>query len=777
MTPTTVATAEAAPACAAAPAGPAAPGCAATPAARVELQLAGMTCASCARRIERQLNRIEGVSATVTFATETATVAYDAAAVTPASLVEAVAAIGYRATLPVPAAAAAGERPDRAAAGDAGDDHARALRDRLVVSALLAVPVLLLAMIPPLQFDAWQWLSLMLATPVVLWGGWPLHRAAWANARHGTATMDTLVSLGTLAAWLWSLSALFLGDAGVIGMRMGFDLIPASGAGANDIYLETAAIVTTFVLAGRFFEARAKRRAGAALRELLELAARDVAILDADGTERRVAIERLAPGHRFVVRPGERIATDGIVEEGRSAVDMSLLTGESVPVEVGPGSEVAGATVNAGGRLVVRATRVGADTALAQIARLVGEAQAGKAPAQRLADRVAGVFVPAVLGLAVATLAFWLGAGQRATFAVTAAVAVLIIACPCALGLATPIALMVGTGRGARLGVLIKGAGALEAARRIDTVVLDKTGTVTTGEMLLVDVIAAAGVDRDEALRLAGAVEHASEHPIARAIAAAARGRGALPPVERFASHDGLGVEGVVDGRAVVVGRPALLCERAMALPPELDAARREAEARGRTAITCGWDGRATALLVVSDTVKPTSREAVARLHRLGLRTVLLTGDNQATARAVADEVGIDEAIAEVLPAGKVEVVRRLQAEGRVVAMVGDGVNDAPALAQADLGLAIGTGTDVAIEASDLTLVSGDLRAVPQAILLSRATRRTIRQNLAWAFGYNVAALPLAAVGLLNPIIASAAMALSSTSVVANALRLRRVGG
>jgi Cu+-exporting ATPase len=554
-------------------------------------------------------------------------------------------------------------------------------------------------------------------------------------------------------------------------MRMAFDLIPRAGAGADEIYLETAGIVTTFLLAGRYFEAKARRRAGAALNALLELGAKDVAILDADGAERRVAIEQLAVGDRFVVRPGEKVATDGIVEHGSSAVDMSMLTGEPVPVEVRPGSEVAGATVNTGGRLIVRATRVGADTALAQIGRLVEAAQTGKAPVQRLADRISGVFVPVVIALSVATLGFWLGTGETASFAFTAAVAVLIIACPCALGLATPTALMAGTGRGAQLGLLIKGPEVLESTRDVDTVLLDKTGTVTTGRMTLVEVAVADGVERDEALRLVGALESASEHPIARAIAEDAQ---ALTAVEDFTNREGLGVEGVVDGHFVVAGRPALLADWAMHLPAELDSALRAAQARGLTAVAAGWDGRAGAVFVVADTVKPTSAEAVASLRRLGLRPVLLTGDNETTARAVAAEVGIDEVIAEVLPADKADVVRRLQAEGRVVAMVGDGVNDAPALAQADLGLSIGTGTDVAIEASDLTLVRGDLRAGADAIRLSRATLRTIEQNLGWAFGYNVAAIPLAAVGLLNPVVASLAMVFSSLSVVANALRLRR---
>ena len=734
----------------------------------LELPIEGMTCASCANRVERKLNKLAGVTATVNYATEKARVQFDPGAVATEDLVGAVEAAGYAATLPSATPAASDERTD------AEQDAIALLGRRVLLAALLSLPALVLAMVPALQFDNFQWLSLNLVTPVVLWAAWPFHRAAWANLRHSAATMDTLVSLGTLAAWLWSLYALFIGDAGMNDMRMAFEVIPQPGAGADQIYLETAGVVTTFLLAGRYFEAKAKRRAGAALKALLELGAKDVAILDPDGAERRVPVEQLAVGDRFVVRPGEKVATDGVVEQGTSAVDMSMLTGESLPVEVSEGSEVAGATVNAGGRLVIRATKVGADTALAQIARLVEDAQTGKAPVQRLADRISGVFVPVVIALSVATLAFWLGTGESATFAFTAAVAVLIIACPCALGLATPTALMVGTGRGAQLGLLIKGPEVLESTRAVDTVVLDKTGTVTTGRMSLVEIVVADGVDRDRALHLVGALEHASEHPIAQAVAKAAAAAGPLAAVDGFANREGMGVEGVVEGHALIVGRPALLADWAMHLPPALDAARRAAEARGQTAIAAGWDGRATAVFVVADTVKETSAEAVASLKALGLRPVLLTGDNETTARAVAAAVGIDEVIAEVLPADKADVIRRLQGEGRVVAMVGDGVNDAPALAQADLGLSIGTGTDVAIEASDLTLVAGDLRAAADAIRLSRATLRTIKQNLAWAFGYNAAAVPLAAIGLLNPVIASLAMVFSSISVVGNALRLRR---
>jgi Cu+-exporting ATPase len=732
----------------------------------VELPITGMTCASCANRVERGLNKLDGVTATVNYATEKATIDFDPGSVEPAQLIAAVQAAGYEASLP-----ATGDVHDEDDA-DARADELAPLRTRLILSTLLGLPVLALSMIPPLQFDNWQWLALQLATPVAIWGAWPFHRAAWTNARHGAATMDTLVSIGVLAAYGWSLYALFLGDAGMTGMTMKLSF---TSSGGDELYLETASAVTVFLLAGRYFEARAKRRAGAALNALLALGAKDVAVLDADGAERRVAVEQLAVGDRFVVRPGEKVATDGVVVQGTSAVDQALLTGESVPVEKGPGDEVAGASVNAGGRLVVRATKVGADTALAQIARLVTDAQTGKAPVQRLADQISSVFVPVVIALAVATLGYRLGAGMGTSAAFSAAVAVLVIACPCALGLATPTALLVGTGRGAQLGLLIKGPEVLESTRTVDTIILDKTGTVTTGRMAVADVVVADGEDRETVLRLAGALEDASEHPIAQAIAGAARDEAAaLPAVESFVNREGLGVEGVVDGHGVQVGRPALMAEWSLHVPPALDAARRAAEGAGRTAVLVAWDGAVRGMVAVADTVKPTSAEAIARLRALGLTPVLLTGDNAATARAVAAEVGIDEVIAEVLPADKAATVARLQEQGKVVAMVGDGVNDAPALAQADLGLAIGTGTDVAIEASDLTLVSGDLNGAADAIRLSRATLRTIRQNLAWAFGYNVAAIPLAVAGLLNPVIAGAAMALSSVSVVANALRLRR---
>uniref|UniRef100_A0AAU2V4Q1 Cation-transporting P-type ATPase B n=1 Tax=Streptomyces sp. NBC_00003 TaxID=2903608 RepID=A0AAU2V4Q1_9ACTN len=739
-------------------------------AADVELAIGGMTCASCAARIEKKLNRMDGVEATVNYATEKAKVTFREG-VSVADLIATVEATGYTAQEPAPVRTVRTEA-DPAAGGP--NDELRPLRQRLLTAVALAVPVIAMSMAPALQFEYWQWLSLTLTAPVVTYAAWPFHRAAWTNARHGAATMDTLISVGTSAAFLWSLWALFFGTAGTPGMTHPFELTIGRSDGAGNIYLEAAAGVTAFILAGRYFEARSKRKAGAALKALLELGAKDVTVVRDGRGELIIPTTELKVGDRFLVRPGEKIATDGVVVEGTSAVDASMLTGESVPVEVAPGDAVTGATLNAGGRLVVEASRVGADTQLARMAKLVEDAQNGKAAAQRLADRISAVFVPVVIGLALATLGFWLGNGSGLTAAFTAAVAVLIIACPCALGLATPTALMVGTGRGAQLGILIKGPEVLETTRKVDTIVLDKTGTVTTGRMTLIAVHTAHGTDEAEVLRLAGALEHSSEHPIARAVADGAAAKvGTLPTPEDFANIAGLGVQGIVDGHAVLVGREKLLADWAMELPPALKRAKEEAEAAGRTAIAVAWDGAARAVLEVADAVKETSPEAIRRLRALGLTPILLTGDNRAVAEAVAAEVGIETVYAEVMPQDKVDVVKSLQAEGRSVAMVGDGVNDAAALAQADLGLAMGTGTDAAIEAGDLTLVRGDLRAAADAIRLSRKTLGTIKSNLFWAFAYNVAALPLAAAGLLNPMIAGAAMAFSSVFVVGNSLRLR----
>ena len=706
------------------------------------LALEGMTCASCAARIERVLNKVHGVEATVNFATESASVSYDPALVEPEQLTAAVERIGYHAH----------PREEHKHDALAGHDH-DALPTRLVVAIALSVPLVLLAMVSPLQFSGWEWLALVLATPVVFWSGAQFHRAALLNTRHCAATMDTLVSLGTLAAWTWS------------------TVVLVGGLNA-DSYFEVSAVITALILLGRFFEARAKRRSGAAIRALLELGAKEARLLR-DGVEVDVPIDQLDVGDLFVVRPGEKIATDGVIVEGSSAIDQSMLTGEPVPVEVGPGQDVAGATINTSGRLVVRATHVGADTALAQIARLVEQAQAGKADVQRLADRVSAVFVPIVIAIALATLAGWLLAGSSASAAFTAAVAVLIIACPCAMGLATPTALMVGTGRGAQLGILIKGPEVLEQTRRISTIVLDKTGTITEGQMRLVDQLP-LGTDSSELLRIAGAAESASEHPLAQAVAHAAAAENELPPVSEFRSHAGLGIEALVDGKATLVGRPAFLADWAVELSENARTWQTRAEARGETVVAVAWDGELRGLIALADTLKPTSVEAIRELRELGLTPVLLTGDNERAARAIATEVGIEQVRAEVLPSEKAAEVERLQSHGARVAMVGDGVNDAPALAQADLGLAIGTGTDVAIEASDLTLVSGDLRAAADAIRLARRTLATIKGNLFWAFAYNVAAIPLAVAGLLNPIIAAAAMAASSIFVVSNSLRLRR---
>jgi Cu+-exporting ATPase len=738
----------------------------------IELEIGGMTCASCAMRIEKKLNKLDGVTATVNYATEKAKVSVPAG-YDPALLIAEVEKTGYSAVVPAPKVRKKDGATSADPHGDDTDPELQSLRNRLIGSIVLTLPVIAMAMIPALQFTYWQWASLALAAPVIVWAAWPFHKAAWTNLKHGAATMDTLISLGTSAAFLWSLYALFFGTAGTPGMTHPFEFALAPSDGAANIYLEVGAGVTMFILAGRYFEKRSKKQAGAALRALLELGAKEVSVLRA-GVETKIPVEDLQVGDEFIVRPGEKIATDGVVVSGTSAVDASMLTGEAVPVEVAAGDSVTGATTNVGGRLVVRASRVGSDTQLAQMARLVEDAQTGKAEVQRLADRISGVFVPIVIVIAFVTLGGWLGAGFPVTAAFTAAVAVLVIACPCALGLATPTALLVGTGRGAQMGVLIKGPEVLESTRTIDTVVLDKTGTVTTGKMTLVDAFAEAGTDRAELLRLAGALEDASEHPIAQAIAKGATQEvGVLPTVDGFVNIEGTGVQGVVDGHAVLVGRESLLAEWSLQLSRELASVKARAEGEGKTVVAVGWDGQARGILIVADTVKPTSAEAIAQFKAIGLTPILLTGDNEAVARRIAAEVGIDEVIAEVLPQDKVDVITRLQREGKIVAMIGDGVNDAPALAQADLGLAMGTGADVAIEASDITLVRGDLRSAVDAIRLSRKTLGTIKTNLFWAFAYNVAAIPIAALGMLNPMLAGAAMALSSVFVVGNSLRLR----
>lgn len=735
----------------------------------LELAVTGMTCAACATRIERSLVRIDGVTASVNYATERAAIWFDPASVSVQDLVDAVRWAGYDADQ-------IGMR-DEAAAVERREADRLALKHRALISGALSVPLVLLSMVPALQFDYWQYVSMALATPVLLWAGLPFHRATLRGLRRGTATMDTLISLGTVSAYLWSVVALIFGTAGQVGVEMAATLTPDRNGGLDHLYFEVVGAVTTFLLAGRYFEARAKGKAGTALAALLRAGAKTATLIDADGTHRQVAVEQVRVGDHLYVRPGETIPTDSVIEEGESAVDESLLTGESMPVDKRPGDTVTGATLNSSGALTIRATRIGSDTALARIARLVRDAQHGQAPVQRLADRVSAVFVPAVAAVALLTLVGWLLADEPASFAFTCAVAVLIIACPCALGLATPTALLVGTGRGAQLGLLIRGPEILEATQRIDTVVLDKTGTLTTGRMEVEEIVTAEGVSDGQALRLVGATEVGSEHPIAKAIVRAAEQRvGQLPPPSEFEAHGGLGTSAIVADRQVVVGRITFLEEMGMRAPQALAAALVSAERRGRTAIAAGWYGEVRAVFVLADPPKRGAAEAVERLRRLGLHPVLVTGDNRHAAQVVADQVGIRGAdvVAGVLPSGKAELVARLQAQGRVVAVVGDGVNDAPALAHADLGIAIGTGTDVAIEASDLTIVSGDPAGAADAIELSRRTLRTIKQNLFLAFAYNVVLIPLAAAGYLNPVLAGFAMAMSSLVVLGNALRLRR---
>lgn len=725
----------------------------------VDLDIGGMTCASCAARVEKKLNRMPGVTATVNYATERAHVALpEGTSVQDA--IATVEATGYTASEP---------QIEEEAGEGSESSEVRELRQRVIISAVLTIPVVVLAMVPVLQFDYWQWLSLTLAAPVVVWGALPFHRAAWVNLRHGAATMDTLVSMGVGAAFLWSLYALFFGGAGETGMRMTFHLLPTQGASGSEIYLEVAAAVTTFILLGRYFEARAKNRSSEALTALLSLGAKDVTVMRG-GNEERIPVEALSVGDWFLVRPGEKVATDGEILDGHSAVDNSLLTGEPIPVEVGPGDAVVGAGINTSGRLIVRATRIGADTHLSRIAKLVEDAQAQKAPVQRLADRVSAVFVPIVIVLAIVTVAGWWLAGADLSFAFTAAVAVLIIACPCALGLATPTALLVGTGRGAQLGILIRGPEILEATRQVDAIVLDKTGTLTEGRMSVVDVLAEP--DHEDVLKSTAAVEAASEHPIGQAIAVSVDER---LSVESFASTQGQGVQGVVNGAAVVVGRPSWISEQwSIAIPDQAQIWIEEQQGLGRTVVATGIDGSFAGAISVADAIKQTSAEAVSAMQAMGIEPILVTGDNAKVAAAVAKQLGIGDVVADVLPEDKIDIVRRLQEQGRRVAMVGDGVNDAAALAQADLGMAMGSGTDVAIEASDITLVRSDPVSIVDAIRLSRRTLATIKGNLFWAFAYNVAAIPLAMAGLLNPMIAGAAMAFSSVFVVTNSLRLRR---
>jgi Cu+-exporting ATPase len=734
---------------------------------RIDLPIEGMTCASCAGRVESSLNKLDGVDATVNFATKRATVLHDETISTD-ELIAAVDKTGYKAHAPA-------EGDDEQVHDHSDHMHADAdsLRTRVIGSAILSVPILLMSMVGALQFDGWQWVSLALTLPVVFWGGWPIHRATWVNIKHGALTMDTLVTVGTFAALGWSIYNLVFGGAGEIGVQMSFEFLPGREESSMHIYLEEAAVITTLIMLGRYFEARATARAGSAIAALMRLGAKDAALLGSDGQEHRVPVKQLMIGDRFVVRPGEKFAVDGRVVEGAGAVDASMLTGESLPVDVSAGSEVAGATINLSGRIVVEATRVGEDTVLAQITELVNQAQSGKSSTQRLADRISAIFIPVVFAIATATLVFWLAMGDSTTFAVSAAVSVLIIACPCALGLATPTALMAGSGRGAQLGLLIKGAQVLENVRKIETIVLDKTGTLTTGRMS-VDRIETNGVDREAALALIAAIENGSEHPIGRAIADYARASGVkIHEPQAFMNHEGLGVEGMVDGKHLLIGRPRLLLDAGFTIDAALTETIDAAQADGNTAVVAGWENSAHAVVVVTDTIKPGSAEAVRELKNLGIEPVLLTGDNERTAAHVAETLGIDRHIAEVMPAEKSQEIERIQSTGKQVAMVGDGVNDAPALARSDLGISIGTGTDVAIEASDLTIVSGEPLAIVDAIKLSSATLRTIRQNLGWAFGYNVLAIPLAAAGLLNPMIAGAAMALSDICVVLNALRLR----